>query len=84
MNTQENLKRIEDVVEMSNEQRDEVFRILVSIQGSMFNKGFLADRKEFASDEPQHNYLRDRYGSDEYYEYISSNVKVLLKLEKDS
>lgn len=30
------------------------------------------------------NYLRDRYGSDEYYEYISSNVKVLLKLEKDS
>ena len=35
-------------------------------------------------DEPQHNYIRDRYGSDEYYEYISSNVKVMLKLEKDS
>ena len=83
MNTQENLKRIEEVVEMSNEQRDEVFRILVSIQGSMFNKGFLADRRESVS-EDTFNYLRDRYGSDEYYEHISSNVKVLLKLEKDS
>jgi hypothetical protein len=34
--------------------------------------------------EDTHNYLRDRYGSDEYYEYIGSSVKVLLKLEKDS
>ena len=70
MNTQENLKRIEEVVEMSNEQRDEVFRILVSIQGSMFNKGFLADRRESVS-EDTFNYIKDRYGSKEYWEYVN-------------
>ncbi len=24
----------------------------------------------------EHNYLRDRYGSDEYYEYISQMLKL--------
>ena len=45
MNTQENLKRIEEVVEMSIEQREKVFRILVNIQEGVFSKGYLTARK---------------------------------------
>tara|TARA_R110000772_G_scaffold10132_1_gene32607 strand:+ start:1336 stop:1587 length:252 start_codon:yes stop_codon:yes gene_type:complete len=80
MNTQENLKRIEEVVEMSNEQREAVLSILRDITLDNLNKGFrqsleltkeMSNIKLAPSSEDTFNYIKDRYGSKEYWEYVN-------------
>lgn len=80
MNTQENLKRIEEVVEMSNEQREAVLSILRDITLDSLNKGFgqslelnkeMSNIKLTPSSEDTFNYIKDRYGSKEYWEYVN-------------
>ena len=80
MNTQENLKRIEEVVEMSNDQREAVLSILRDITLDNLNEGYgqsLESAKELdsieftPSSEDTFNYIKDRYGSKEYWEYVN-------------
>jgi hypothetical protein len=80
MNTQENLKRIEEVVEMSNDQREAVLSILRDITLDNLNGGYgqgLESAKELdsieftPSSEDTFNYIKDRYGSKEYWEYVN-------------